>query len=117
MKKVLGIFIAVCILVVSFAGCAAISEKLIVGEWTANTSILGISTETTYVFNEDGTGSLSTVMGIEIAIDYTIDEENLIIITDTPALQKTFKYVYEFEEDNLVLTDADGVRLVLNPVI
>ncbi|MBR2867828.1 MAG: hypothetical protein IKB88_02020 [Clostridia bacterium] len=117
MKKVLSVVIAVCVLIVSFAGCTAISEKLIVGEWTANTSILGVSTKTTYLFNEDGTGSISTVMGIEIAVDYTIDEETLIIITDTPALQKTFKYTYEFEDDTLVLTDTDGVRLVLTPVI
>lgn len=115
MKKILSAFVALLVIIIGLSGCTdALGEQLIIGTWSTQTNILGVVTETEYTFNEDGTGSMSTVLGIGIATTYTIDEDKIIIITDTPTLQKTFTYTYEFVEDTLVLTDSDGSQTVLN---
>lgn len=113
-KKFSVVFIILFAIVISLSGCTdALGEQLIIGTWSTQTNILGVVTETEYTFNEDGTGSMSTVLGIGIATTYTIDEDKIIIITDTPTLQKTFTYTYEFVEDTLVLTDSDGSQTIL----
>ncbi len=113
MKKFLTVTIAVIMIAVTLFGCTDVmAEKMIVGTWTAETNILGVVAETEYSFYEDGTGSMTTMLGIGIAIDYTIDEEKIIITTDTPTIQKTDIYTYEFVEDQLILT-SDDVKIVL----
>ena len=119
MKKVLCSVVALCIVIVSLCGCqGAFSDKLIVGKWTAKTNILGsgVMTETTYTFNEDKTGSISGLLGLDIATTYTIDETHLVIVTDTALLKQTFTYTYEFEGDTLTLVDTDGTQTVLTKV-
>lgn len=119
MKKVLCSVVALCLILACLCGCrGAFYEKRIVGEWTTKTNILGsgVVTETAYTFNEDKTGSISGVLGLDIATTYTIDETSLVIVTDTALLQQTFNYTYEFDGDQLILVDADGTQTVLTKV-
>ena len=113
MKKTISILLAVLVVAISLCGCEALNEKRIVGTWTAETSVFGVVTETEYTFNEDGTGTMSTVLGIGIAINYTIDDDKIMINTDTPTLQMSTNYTYEFVDDTLVLTDSDGAQTIL----
>lgn len=113
MKKVISLILVAVIAVCALSGCAAIAEAVIVGTWTSQTSILGVAAETEYVFNEDGTGSISAIIDVGVAIKYTIEEDTLTIVTDTPILQKTFKYTYELDGDNLILTDDSGNTITL----
>ncbi len=112
MKKLISV-ILICICILSFTACQALSEKMIVGTWKTQTDILGIVTESEYIFNEDGTGTMSTVLGIGIAMKYTVGDDSITIVTDTPALQKTFVYTYEFDADTLILTDDKGDSITL----
>ncbi len=116
MKKTICAVIALCIVFVSLCGCQGfLADKLIVGEWTSKTNILGsgVVTETTYTFNEDKTGSISGLLGLDIATTYTIDETQLVIVTDTALLQQTLTYTYEFDGDTLILVDTSGNQTVL----
>lgn len=119
MKKIICAAVALCLILVCLCGCQGVLfEKAIVGEWTAKTNILdsGVVTETTYTFNEDKTGSISGLFGFDIATTYTIDETNLVIVTDTALLKQTLSYTYEFDGDNLILVDSDGTQTTLTKV-
>lgn len=119
MKKILCSVMVLCLVFTCLCSCqGAFYEKRIVGEWTTKTNILGsgVVTETTYVFNEDKTGSVSGILGLDIATTYTIDETNLVIVTDTALLQQTFSYTYEFDGDLLILTDSEGTQTTLTKV-
>lgn len=115
MKKVLSIILTACLLVALFSGCGvSMSENMIVGTWTAQVKTAGVVTENEYTFYEDGTGVMTTVFDIGIAINYVIDDTTLTITTDTPALQKTSVYTYEFDgTDVLILTDENGEVMTL----
>ena len=109
MKKFLCVALAFIVMAVSLAGCAALTEKAIIGTWTSQTTVLGVVAETEYTFNEDGTGSLSTGgLGIGIAMNYTINEDKLTITTNTLGVQITTEYTFELDGDSLILTDKDG---------
>lgn len=114
MKKLLSCVILVCMLITMFTGCGSeISEKMIVGTWTTQVKTAGVVTEHEYTFNEDGTGVMTGALGFGIAIKYVLDENTLTIITDTPAIQKTYVYIYEFDGDNMILTESNGDVLTL----
>ena len=109
MKKILSVIISICLLTIIFTGCGTeLVENMIIGTWSTQTKTIGVVTEIEYTFNEDGTGVMTSVLGIGIATKYMIDEDKLTIITDTPAIQKTFVYTYEFDGDNMILTESDG---------
>ena len=113
MRKLLCFLIAP-ILLISLGGCfGTYNEKLVVGTWIAKKNTIGLISETEYIFNEDGTGSMSTILDIKVAITYKIDEENLTIVTDTPTLKKTYVYTYDFVDDTLILTDQEGNKIIL----
>ncbi len=118
MKKALSILVALLVVVIGLSGCAGLNEsmneRMIIGTWTAKNNVFGVVTETEYTFNEDGTGSMSTVLGIGIATTYTIDEDSITINTDTPGLQMNYTYTYEFVDGDLVLTGSDGTQTILS---
>lgn len=66
------------------------------------TTVLGVVTETTYTFNEDGTGTKSNVLDINFA--YLFEKEELLITTSTLGIENTEKYSFDFNGDKLVLT-------------
>ena len=105
-------FIAVLLLVVMvFTLCACAGpEKAIVGTWKSQNTILSIVTETTYTFNEDGTGTKSNVLDIKFT--YSFEGEELLITTSALGIENTEKYAYEFNGDKLVLTgDKETINL------
>lgn len=101
MKKTL--IIAVCMAFLLLCSCAAVSSVAIVGEWESNESVLGVDIETTYVFNDDGTGELKTVLGLTQAFTYEFEGDKLTIATETLGIKNTEVYSYTFEGDVLTL--------------
>lgn len=114
MKKIISIAVIFCLLMAVMAGCAS-NEQKIIGTWkgTTTTEILSLTVDKTYTFNEDGTGTMPILeTGVNVSFTYTINEDTLTIITDTPILSQTYVYTMEFEDDTLTLTD-DTESLVL----
>lgn len=107
MKKALSIIVILCVVLTAFAACAPKPEKAILGTWECKAGILGISTDLEYTFNEDGSGNMTTELGVGVAMNYIINDTSLTITTDTPLLQKSFTYTYAFDGDMLTLTDSD----------
>ena len=110
MKKRVLILLLVVIMV---AMCACSSyEKAILGTWKNQKNVLGVVTETVYVFNEDGTGSRTTVLGIQVGFTYTITEELLTITTTTLGFESNEEYTYEFSGNKLILeNDSETISL------
>ena len=112
MKKIITVFMLVIVAMMTVA-CATDSSK-IVGTWSTQEKVLGtINTETRYTFNEDGTGKVRTVLGIEFNMTYGIDNENksLTIKTSTLGIENTDVYTYRFENKNLIL-EKEGEEIV-----
>lgn len=108
MKKALSVIVILCIVLTAFAACAPKPEKAILGTWKGQVTVLGVSTNVEYTFNENGSGVMTTELGVGIAMNYTITDTALTVTTDTPLLQKSFTYTYVFDGDTLTLTDANG---------
>ncbi len=108
MKKALSVIIILCIVLTAFAACAPKPEKAILGTWKGQVTVLGVSTNVEYTFNENGSGVMTTELGVGIAMNYTFTDTALTVTTDTPLLQKSFTYTYAFDGDTLTLTDANG---------
>lgn len=108
MRKILtGLLVFV--IVISLCACVA-PEKVIVGTWKSQTTVLGIVTETKYTFNEDGTGTKSNV--IDVSFTYSFEDDKLVITTSTLGIENTDKYAFEFKGDSLTLTnDKETVNL------
>ena len=105
MKKALSVIIILCIVLTAFSACAPKPEKAILGTWKGQVTVLGVSTNVEYTFNENGSGVMTTELGVGIAMNYTITDTALTV---TPLLQKSFTYTYAFDGDTLTLTDANG---------
>ncbi|MBR2043038.1 MAG: hypothetical protein IJ946_01725 [Clostridia bacterium] len=103
MKKFLAIFLSVLIV---FGVCACSAEKSIIGTWKYQTTVLGVVTETSYTFNEDGTGKVSTVL--DVAFTYKFENDKLCLTITTFGIENTEEYDYEFKGNSLILTDSDG---------
>ena len=102
MRRVLS-FVLVLVLVSAMCGCSP--EKAIVGTWTSKNTVLGVVTETTYVFRADGTGERSGL--ITTAFTYTIDKDVLVLTTSVLGLEHKESYAYRFEGNKLTLTGGD----------
>ena len=79
MKRAIA-FALVVVMALGMFSCAKPEEKIL-GTWKYQSSVLGVVTETTYTFNEDGTGSKTNVL--EIKFTYAITEDQLLITTST----------------------------------
>ena len=113
MKKVIICFAAVVIALCLLCSCGS-PEKTIIGSWKYQTSVLGVVTETTYTFNEDGTGSMNAIIGI--AFEYSFSGDKLFITTNLLGMENTDEYVYKFDgKDKLTLTKG-GESMTLERV-
>ena len=101
MRKVLS-FVLVLVLVAAMCGCTP--EKAIVGTWKSHNTVLGVVTETTYVFRADGTGERSNLL--TTAFTYTISKDTLTLTTSVMGLERTESFSYRFEGKKLILTDS-----------
>ena len=114
MKKAKALLALLTVSVLLFSACTALLPKMIVGEWTKTNTVLGVVTETKYVFNEDGTGTMPAVLGFDIPMTYTIEEDVLEIKITTPELVEemvegisTQTYTIQINGDKLILKDGD----------
>lgn len=112
MKKTVSVILVLCLALTLLAACAPKPEKAILGTWSGQVTLLGLSSNVEYTFNENGSGVMTSAVGVGIAMNYTIDESVLTVTTDTPLLQKTYTYTYEFGDDTLSLTDSDGTMVL-----
>ncbi|MBE6916698.1 MAG: hypothetical protein E7470_02160 [Ruminococcaceae bacterium] len=103
--------VLVLVLVLSLSACTP--QKKVLGTWKHQSNVFGIVTETLYTFNEDGTGTMSTL--VDIAFTYTIDDNVLRITTTVLEMSHTDTYTYQFDGDKLTLT-GDNETLELTKV-
>ncbi|HHU53648.1 MAG TPA: hypothetical protein GXZ43_06210 [Clostridiaceae bacterium] len=104
MRKIL-IFLVLVLMILSFCACSK-PEKSIVGTWKNKKTVFSVVTETTYTFNEDGTGTKSGILDIDFT--YSFSEEKLLITTSILGVKTTEEYSYDFDGDKLVLTGEKG---------
>lgn len=97
-----------------FTACPPIDEDSfkksnIIGKWSGETRIISvIMVETEINFYENGKGYITPKLDVGISFDYSINNNVITIIPDTPIIKKTMVYEFELDEDKLVLFDSDG---------
>lgn len=108
MRKTL-IALLVMVMVVTLCACSA-PEKAVIGTWKSQTTILGVVTETTYTFNEDGTGTMANLVDVDFTYSFT--EDKLLITTTTLGIKNTEEYSFEIKSDEMTLiAEEDTVHL------
>lgn len=110
-KKFVAVLLMVTVVLMLFASCAT-PEKQILGTWESVDSVLGVETTTTYVFNDDGTGSITSVLDLKFDITYSITDEKLTITANTLGMESNSEYTYDFEGNTLTLI-GNGETIVL----
>lgn len=109
MKKISVIAV---LLVIACLVCSC-ATKSVVGTWSHKDNVLGVVTETVYVFNEDGTGSMKNV--IETKFTYTVEGNALTITTKPLGIEVVDEYTFGFEGGKLCLT-KDSKTITLEKV-
>ena len=99
------------VLVLACLLCACgVSQRSLVGSWKYQQTVLGVVTETTYVFNEDGTGTIKNI--VDVNFTYTLTEDQLEITTTVLGISATESYTVRFEGGQLILSnEKDTMRL------
>ena len=98
------LLVALCLM--SMAGCGS-PEKAIVGTWVGRQEAFGVSTEKKFVFNEDGTGYMSVVLGVELSTTYTITDTEITITPTSTGSLVDLVYSYTLKGDTLTLSDGE----------
>ena len=102
MRKVLC-FVLVFVMVAAMCGCGA-PEKQIVGTWKSRNSVLGVVTETTYIFRADGTGERTGLL--TTAFTYEFSGDKLLLTTSVLLVKNTEEYTFRFEGKKLTLSGS-----------
>ena len=108
MRRYLAIGLVLVVLLLS--GCVN-PEKDIVGTWVHTSMTAGATFETTYVFHEDGTGTITNMFSVKFT--YTITGDQIEITTTTPVATNTETYTFAFKKDQLTLTGAKDVIVLV----
>lgn len=109
MKKIVSLIIIACMALTActFFGCKS-AEESIIGTWTTQTTVLGVITENSYTFHEDGTGKSTTVLGVGLGFDYSIDGNMLTIKYSVLGIETSKdNFTFEISGDKLTLNDGD----------
>lgn len=109
MKKIICLIVIFCeVFILTSCSVNSIDEARIEGSWVSQTKIIsGIVTETTLTFDEDGEGTISTLLGLKIPMTYSLDDGMITIVANTSLLQKSFEFDYELKMDELVIITSD----------
>ena len=100
--------VSIAIIVVLLALCACSPAKRIVGEWKTQSTVLGVVVETTYVFDENGTGKKCGAA--EIPFTYEVQDNKLLITTSIIGVDVSKKeYSIDFKGNTIILTDENEV--------
>ncbi len=106
MKAKISVLLFAVILVCTFAFAACSAEDKIIGTWTSQQTTLGVVTESSVVFNEDGTGSVSGLLGLTGNMTYAINENVLTVTYNIFGVESTKTYTFEIKGDTLNLTEG-----------
>lgn len=90
-----------------FASCSNPQDKIL-GTWKNEATALGIPTETTFEFKEDGSGVKTLPLGIPSPFTYVFENEKLVMTFDVLGIQTTYEYDYLFEGDSLLTLTKDN---------
>jgi hypothetical protein len=85
-------------------GLVACGIKSVVGTWSAQQG----ETTITYVFNEDGSGSMDIGSGITLPITYETDKDTLTLKYSMLGSEVSMEYGYVLSKKTLTLTDGDS---------
>ena len=109
MKKAVAVVLLVAI-VLGLCACT-LAEKMILGTWKTQTKVLGLETEVSYTFKEDGTGVRSGVLDMDFT--YTMDGDRLTITTSVLGVDVDEEYTFQISGKELVLTrESETITLV-----
>ena len=111
LKKYVAMLLAV-IMLFGLVACTS-PNKAIVGTWKSQNTVLGVVTETKYVFNEGGTGTISTFLNVDFT--YAFAEDKLIITTVALGIESSDVYSFAFDGDKLTLSN-DEETVILEKV-
>lgn len=98
MKRTVAVML---VLALSLCACT-LAEKLILGTWKSQTKVLGVVTEVSYTFNDDGTGLRSGAL--DTSFTYVIEEDRLTITTSVLGIDVDEEYTFQISGSKLVLT-------------
>ncbi|MBE6813055.1 MAG: hypothetical protein E7523_09255 [Ruminococcaceae bacterium] len=105
MKTKISVLLVAVILVCTLAFAACSAEEKIIGTWTSQQTTLGVVTESSIVFNEDGTGSVSGLLGLTGNMTYVINENIMTVTYNIFGVESTKNYTFEIKGDTLTLTE------------
>ncbi|MBQ5712244.1 MAG: hypothetical protein IIV61_06490 [Oscillospiraceae bacterium] len=109
MKKAVAVVLLVAI-VLGLCACT-LAEKMILGTWKTQNKVLGLETEVSYTFKEDGTGVRSGVLDMDFT--YTMDGDRLTITTSVLGVDVDEEYTFQISGKELVLTrESETITLV-----
>ena len=108
MKAKISVILVAVILVCTLAFAACSAQDKIVGTWTSQQTTLGIVTESTMTFNEDGTGIASGILGLTGNMMYVINENILTVTYDIFGVATTKNYSFTIKGDTLTIVDGDS---------
>ena len=106
MKRKISVVLICALFVSLFAFAACSAEDKIVGTWTSQQTTLGVVTESTLIFNEDGTGSVSGLLGITGAMTYVITDNTITLTYDILGIETVKSYTFAIEKESLSLTEG-----------
>lgn len=89
------------VLLVGLCACG-LQELRVVGTWKHKSNVLGVATETTYVFENDGTGTMTNVL--DIPFTYSFSEGKLLITTSVLGIESTQEYSLSFDGDKMIMS-------------
>lgn len=105
MKAKISLLLVAVILVCSLAFAACSAEEKIIGTWTSQQATLGVVTESQIIFEENGTGSVSGLLGITGNMTYVINEDLITITYSVLGVETAKTYSFTLKGDTLTLTE------------
>lgn len=108
MKAKISVILVAVILVCTLAFSACSAQDKIIGTWTSQQTMLGIVTESSVTFNEDGTGIASGILGLTGNMTYVINENILTVTYDIFGVATTKNYSFTIKGDTLTIVDGDS---------
>ena len=112
MKTISKFAALLCALAMLASLSSCFGKSRLVGTWTSSSSVLGMEVSTSYTFEKDGTGRMSTVLGIDVPFTYDVSGGSLFITSSVLGTQSTVEYSYKISGNTLYLT-SDGETLAL----
>lgn len=104
--RTIALTLAAILMLAFLSGCSDAGK--FVGSWEHTETAFGVSVTTTYTFEKDGTGKLSTMLGISADYTYKVEGGKLTLVTTVLGSSSTTVYTYKFSGDTLTITDDSG---------